>query len=331
MNFSEKLERQRLRRSDTSLATEGAMPLYEADAMASFSDIKEDSEAKRARKYALQAMSPVSKRSTDISIEEGERIRQQLESNLNERIDFRYQGSVTTNTHIKSVSDIDLLVITQKFQSNEPPLKPTIPYSNGNKDLISLKDSCYRILKNIYPQAKVELKSKSIRIFGGSLRRDVDVVPSNWHNTEEFKNTNNEIFRGINILDTDTQERTNNYPFYNKQMINQKDTICMGRYKKIIRLTKTIKADSDNPNVDSISSYDIQALFYHLDDDMYQKVDGIDLIDLGIDYLDTLLESPDYFNNLKVIDRTRKISEKVSINALKALRNEYFQLYQSLQ
>jgi len=330
MKYSEKLERQRIRRTDTFLASEGSMPLYEADAMATFSDINEDTEAKRAQKYALQAMSPVPKKSTDISIEEGERVRQQLERNLNNNVEFRYQGSVTTNTHIKSVSDIDLLVITKKFQSNQPPLKPTIPYSNGDNDLNSLKNSCYQVLKKTYPQAKVEFKNKSIRLSGGSLRRDIDVVPSNWHNTEKFKATNNEIYRGINILDSETQKRTNNFPFYSREKINAKDTICKGRYKKIIRLTKTIKADSDNPDIASISSYDIQALFYHLDNDMYLENDGLDLIGLSVDYLDTLLEDLNYFNDLEVIDETRKISKKVSFNALKALRDEYNQLYSNL-
>lgn len=330
MNYLDRLERQRVRRTDSSRIFEDYSALYEADAMASFSQIRGNTERERAQKYALQAMSPVSNRSTQISIEEGQRVQKHLQAALCETVDFRFQGSVTTNTHIVSASDIDLLVLTKKFQSNEPPLKPNNPYSNGNADLIALKKECCKILKNGFPQVHLECKNKSIRLSEGSLRRDVDVVPSNWHDTWDYKNFNNEVYRGVNILDTATMTRNQNYPFLNREKINLKDFSCQGRYKKIIRLAKTIKEDSENSKLMDFSSYDIQALFFHLDDKLFLNRDGLDLVTLGLVYLDVVLSNEDYFKKLDVIDLTRKISDKVSLEVLNCLRNEFAQLQNNI-
>lgn len=55
------------------------------------------------------AMKGVEPEYTQRSRDAGERVKDHLKANLTQ-IDFRYQGSVMTDTHIKGYSDIDLLV-----------------------------------------------------------------------------------------------------------------------------------------------------------------------------------------------------------------------------
>ena len=99
----------------------------------------------------------------------------------------------------------------------------------------------------------------------------------------------------------------------------------------MIRLAKTLKADSEKSMLDNFSSYDIQALFFHPDDKCYQRNDNLDLVVLGHDYIDSLLKEPDYYESLMVIDKTRKISDRVSLNLLDILRDEFLQLIENFK
>ena len=63
-------------------------------------------------RYALGAMQEVSTEYTRISVETAERVGRQLSVALTANgisVDFRLQGSVPLNVHIRGVSDVDLL------------------------------------------------------------------------------------------------------------------------------------------------------------------------------------------------------------------------------
>lgn len=124
-------------------------------------------------------MEELPKRSTDISYEEGNRVKTHLLEGLPNhgfRPDFEYQGSVPCNTHIKYHSDIDLLVIIDKFETFENANRITHRYlGNPIEDLINLRAACIKILKENYTVADIEKNSKSITISGGSLCRHIDV------------------------------------------------------------------------------------------------------------------------------------------------------------
>lgn len=87
----------------------------------------------KSLKYAMGAMQEVDETYTQNTIKTGERVKNQLQrlEGNGYSLSFRYQGSVTNKTHIRSHSDIDLLIITESFYSLEPPQKPSNPYS-GN-------------------------------------------------------------------------------------------------------------------------------------------------------------------------------------------------------
>lgn len=319
MNYTDKLNKLYERRNaDVSKS-------FSCEDSTAYTD--QTSERKKAQKYALEAMKELPPESTKTSYEEGDKVKGHLIKGLQEyefSPKYRYQGSVTCNTHIKHYSDIDLLVIIGKFVTVENPRRVIEPYKgNPIDDLTRLRNICIEILQKSYTVANVQANSKSIKISGGSLRRSIDVVPSNWYNSEQYYRTNKDYFRGIQIFDTKTQQRQTNYPFWNIQLVEQKDNRTQKLYRPLIRLAKTLKADSKK-NID-ISSYDIQAIFYYMPNEeflgCYQN--QLSLINAAENYLKALLSNYKYFSNLLVPDQTRKISEKVTHKSLQLLQEEF--------
>ena len=70
-------------------------------------------------KYVKLAMNEVDPIYTNKTLEAGENAKSHLQRELQQSVDFRYQGSVMTRTHIRGASDIDLLTITSKFQDTD--------------------------------------------------------------------------------------------------------------------------------------------------------------------------------------------------------------------
>ena len=66
--------------------------------------------------FVRLAMKSVEPSYTAKTKEAGEKVKGHLDTGLSNKT-YRYQGSVMTNTHIKGYSDIDLLVISNKFYS----------------------------------------------------------------------------------------------------------------------------------------------------------------------------------------------------------------------
>lgn len=225
-----------------------------------------------------------------------------------------------------------MLVITKKFIALEPPLKPDVPY-NGDciSDMQELRNTCVEILKETYSKANVETNgAKSITLTGGILRRKIDVVPANWYDTKKYRETKKEYLRGIQIFDKYTKERNTNYPLYNKYLVEKKDKVCNGLFRKVVRLGKNLREDSDNKDVQNISSYDIQALFFNMPNEAYYGAEGIKIVSRLTEYLKNLLNKPDIFSEMLVPDKSRKISDKLSVSQLKCFYNEFSELNELL-
>ena len=194
--ISNKMQKLSSRRTDATM--KAAYTFDEA-----YDKIQED----ETIKYVVGTMQPIDKEYTQKTFDEGDRIKDQLNSQLNtwtEQAEFRYQGSVSNDTHIKVHSDLDLLVIDQDFVSLEPPAIPVIPYSgNSLTELNVLRARCAAIIRNAFPAVKVDdSPGKCIALSGGSLRREIDVVIANWWDTTEYRTYGYEFFRGVKILDS---------------------------------------------------------------------------------------------------------------------------------
>lgn len=68
--------------------------------------------------YVKKAMCAVDENYTRKTKEAGEAAKNHLKGELC-NVSFEYQGSVMTDTHIRGASDIDLLVLCDKFQGTE--------------------------------------------------------------------------------------------------------------------------------------------------------------------------------------------------------------------
>lgn len=262
--------------------------------------------------YALESMEEIDPQYTRNTYEACEKVWGHLKSGLAEAkidADHRYQGSVPTNTHIKNYSDIDLLAIHQGFITLEPPQKPTYPYQGDPvEDLKSMRVKMYRILDSVYSAAKIDDSgSKALTISGGSLNRTIDIISCNWYDSVKFSETNDEDYRGVNILDRDKNRRILNYPFMHIYWINHKDTAVNGNEKRLIRLLKTLRSDADEEI--KLSSYDIASLVFRMDDSslILPHRQRLELLERCDSYLANVIVSPALRDSLNVANGTRKI------------------------
>lgn len=286
-------------------------------------------EASSAIKYAVGAMQPIDPNYTANTYAEGDRVKNQLKKNLTPEgivCDYEYQGSVTNDTHIKAKSDIDLLTLCCRFVAIEPPQPVRSPYQgNAVADLLLLRRRSVDILNRKFPEATVDATgSKSVCIEGGSLRRKIDVVSSNWWDTNEYARTGLKRDRGIEILDAHELERLSNLPFLHNDRIETKDTLTLGGLRKATRLLKSLKYDAANEV--SLSSYDIAAIAYTMDNSNLIVMRGqeLQLVMNCKEHLDRIAANSLYRSTLDVPNDTRKIfcTEGASLAKLDELRRE---------
>lgn len=262
-------------------------------------------------KYVNGACNEVDKRYTEKSFSEGERIQNQLNKVLDD-VCYKYQGSLSNNTHIKASSDIDLLVLLEKY------------ISNSKEEIKDLKDECDSHLQLSFPKVDVSRGSKTIKLKGGSLSREIDVVPSHWDSFEDSR-------KPVCILDEDKDEIHTNTPFYHNQLLESKDLESRGYFKKGVRLLKNIKADfeKDNNKELKISSYEIVAFLYLTNFSTSTIFSNRALVPFLVKSLNNILKRTDLYE-LDVPDKSRKIIRnsqilddlKLLINELKEIESE---------
>jgi len=311
MDINQRLERLASRRTDPTIfeATKG-MESYRTLA------------APDGVRYVIGAMQPIDPVYTRNSFAEGDRVKNQLINRLVGSFDYRYQGSVTTDTHIRAHSDIDLLVLFKLWWFCRPPLQPKFPYEGDPKqDIRVLRNDSADHLEVAYPEAKVDSSgSRSISLEGGSLRRKVDVVPATWLHTVEYEESGNEVFRGVKVLNVSSALFSENFPFLNVAQIDLKDRRVGGGMRKAARLMKTIKADADDVD---LSSYDITAIAWNIpDQDLAAGPPWeMKIFAACLGYLRTIVRSQTIRESLWVPDGSRRVFESghATVEAASAL------------
>ena len=287
--------------------------------------------------YALGAMQAVDPDYTRISLEEADRVKDQLKRGLDRKsisTEFRIQGSVACDIHIRGVSDVDLLVLDGRYIHYELNGQKALlggyasPVTfNTLQALIQLRSESESILDAAFPAAKVEKGgAKAIKISGGSLRRPVDVVPSNWFDTVAYQRSSAEVDRGVHILNKHVPERVLNTPFKHIQQINDRDQRSIGGLKKAIRLCKNVKADAESDGTKiELSSYDIASALWHAD--MAALTVGIAnelaILAEATRFLDDLARRLNYACTLRVPDESRFVFDsEAKIEGLRLLSLE---------
>ncbi|APA92223.1 nucleotidyltransferase domain-containing protein [Myroides sp. ZB35] len=274
--------------------------------------------------YIKLSMQGVGKEYTDKSFQAGDAVKTHLSSVLSS-VNYEYQGSVMTNTHIKGNSDIDLLVISNRSYFFDYDIKSkyeeTIRYFNLNEsqkqrvnehlNATSYSGNTLQDLRNnrINSETKLESvytifnneKPKCIQITNQNVHRDVDIVFASWHKTfEGLKEANNKKNK-IKIYDYHQHELGRvESPFISIDLINTKDAYVNGRLKKMIRFIKTIKADSE---VDiNLSSFDINAICFNIPIDKYQDKIYSELVKVIYDEFCKIITDENYRNSIKSVD-----------------------------
>lgn len=280
-------------------------------------------------KYVVGSMQPIDPEYTKNTYKQAERVKGQLENRLTDICEYKYQGSVTNDTHIKAKSDIDLLVIIDKFYTLQSPQTPKNPYKGDPlQDLLDLRNEAERALEAAFSQARIDKSgNKSISIEGGSLTRKVDVVPSNWYHTNKYAESGNEIYRGVQILDKSVPTRLANTPFLHNAWIDHKDKNTQGGMRKASRLMKSLKYDSEDID---LSSYDIVSIAFNMPDESlsYPKGSELRILSSCLDFCKKLQSDSNFRQSIEVPDGHRKVfcEGHATLSGLDQLTHELEQL-----
>lgn len=288
-------------------------------------------------KYAIGAMAAVDEAATKVSIREGERVADSLIKSLSsegESVTKRLQGSVALDIHIKGHSDVDMLIlVTNPVNVELPKVVPNgyLPSSDPRSLLQIIRDvraKSERILPVNFPKANVDCSSsKCICVSGGSLAREVDVVPAIWFDTIKYQSSSQDHDRGVKIYNKSDDEFLLNFPFTHIKLVNDRDALYGGNLKSVIRLMKNMIADMPDYKkrvVKQLSSYDLAAIGYHMNENLYAPYYmKLSLIEKTRAHLAFLLAAKDYRSSLSVPDQSRKIFDNDGkVEALSILSKE---------
>ncbi|WP_319530793.1 hypothetical protein [uncultured Cohaesibacter sp.] len=273
-----------------------------------------------ATKYTLGAMQEVDRRSTEISHEEAGKVQTALTNRLTKHgLDpvFRLQGSVPLNLHIRGVSDVDVLEIHRRYltyAATGTKANTYFPLTAGTsliEEVLNMRKLSEIELQTHFWAAKIDTdNAKSIQLSEGGFRRKIDVVPSHWFDSDDYQLHQQEIFRGVVVIDQFSRESIENFPFLFGHHIQLKSESTNEGAKSAIRLLKNLKSDSDEDV--NLSSYDIASLVYRCPDNLIQRHTARELMILsGVQqWLSILCDSRRAAEALETPDGTRKILDK---------------------
>lgn len=272
---------------------------------------------------------------------------------LRERIEdvsFEYQGSVMTDTHIKGASDIDLLVVCDKFYGTEinkvrEELQSgrSIDYvqrirlsnynssfsqylGNSNEDLRRLRTSIETIMRANYTICDTS-KPKAVKITNQHLHRDVDIVTASWFQSYDYVlNGMPSEMRGIKIYNKETDYAEGpDYPFLSISRINERSAQTNGRLKRMIRFLKNVRTDSDQEI--NLSSFDINAICYSIPVHIYQNADYKDLVSIVWSHMYCLWHDNKQDDLRSVVgDEYVFLGKPDKVQALKLLESEVYNI-----
>lgn len=207
-------------------------------------------------KYALESMVEIDPAYAYKVYAISRKIHEKLTKALKKRgyyVDYRYQGELKTYSNILLYGDVELIVI--KKEVNEKP----------HLDVQRLAMELLEILRGDPEFKSVDYSDKTrIRITAQKPTCEIDLLPSVWVDSAEFKQTKNEIYRGIAEFDFKNKKIKKYLPFLNIARINARDQHTNGAFKCLSRLLKTLRADSDE-RID-LKDSEINALLYALGD-----------------------------------------------------------------
>lgn len=261
--------------------------------------------------FIFEAMCEVDDSYTLRTKKAGETVKESLENAV--ACEFRYQGSVMTNTHIKGASDIDLLCLGQRRTDNET--------SNPARE----RGLCWQRLKG--KGYNVVAGAKSLQVKPSATSVKVDVVNGTWNTS--YRPEEGRIIRIYNAVSLAMEK--GDYPFISINRINNRSAETQGRLKRMIRFLKNLKEDADVPI--KLSSFEINAICYDISPDLYHACNYLQLIDVLTRHIwKKFMTSGASPQDIKsVTEQDYPFQDKPSaIQEVKNLYNDLFPIWQTL-
>lgn len=284
-------------------------------------------------RYVWAAMSEVDEEYTKLTMDAGREVRDYLSSKQSD-VEYQFQGSVMTKTHIRYASDIDLLTITDKFYTsaiNDVKTKleqlPDNTYNHTvqklkkyKEDFNEFKGSGIQVLADLRATEEQLLSgmrwytcktdnAKAIKLHNLFSNRDVDVVVAKWVDNIEYVLDPVKDNRGVAIFNKkhNNTEHTSR-PFLAIQRINERSSETNGRLKRMIRFLKNVVYDSD-PKID-LTSFEINALCFSIPVYVYKDLHYLQLVDVLCMQMAKYLVSVEAAQSLIAVDGTEYVFKK---------------------
>lgn len=180
------------------------------------------------------------------------------------------QGSYANNTNIKVESDIDICVmLTSTFFCNYPDGKTNSDYEHTS-GTITYNDYKQRVVRALNKKFVNDIKigNKSINIRSNSYRVNADVVIAfQYRDYKRLDSNNKDVYtEGIKFISSNNDIIVN-YPKEHIKNGISKNKLTGLKYKKLVKIFKTIKGDITND--DKISSFLIEALIWNTPNNVF--------------------------------------------------------------
>lgn len=220
-------------------------------------------------KYTLESMLEIDVSYAYKVYNNSRRIHEIINRGLTERgieVEYRYQGALKTFTNILLYGDVEIIVI-KKHPSEKP-----------HQDVQKLGEVLMEILSGDHNFKSLDFDDKTrIKITAQKPTCEIDILPSAWVDTGEYKKTKNEIYRGIVEFDFINRGVKKYLPFLNIARYNSLDHRTGGVLKSLSRLLLTLKKDSEEAI--SLRGTEVNALLYAIPESDL-KVDKNNLLSL---------------------------------------------------
>ena len=304
--------------------------------------------------FISKAMKSVGPDYTSISIEAGSMVKMHLKTML-ANVDYEYQGSVMTNTHIKGRSDIDLVCISNKFYYYDRPevnrylnnealrnqlevsviqkferTRDTPAYAgDALDDLHVIRTGGEAVLGKKYIICDIS-HAKAVKITNQNLHRDVDIVTAAWYDDVISIARGGGDYRGIQVYNKDRYSLEDaDYPFLSIARINERGVLTSQRSKKMVRFLKNVRHFSDQDI--KLNSFDINAICYDITASLYMLENERGLVRVLYDQVDKLCTSTIYADRLMSVDGHSFIfwaqsDREDKLANLQKLRKELYQI-----
>lgn len=274
--------------------------------------------------YALEAMKEIDPSYSYKLYSSFRRTQDLLTQNLRKHsipVDVRYHGPHSTETHIELYGDLELMVILRQFSS-----KPS-------QDVQRLAMEILEVLTTAQAYNLIDYSSKN-RCFIQTRKpiSNVSILPALWVDSALYRQTNLEINRGICEYNFEKKTRKMYLPFLNMARLNSRDRKAHGSLKSIVRLLRSLLADTTDP-ID-ISYEEIVGIVYNmpLRDIAVPTTHYPGMLPKVLAFIELIIKEQDFRERMLSPSKKEYVfGKRQKVNALRQLRDELATLIQDMR